>query len=62
MNYLAVLLLGSMSEGGKKGDPYQMRGWKKYWKEKETRNLATVDKTETKIMVSNTALATKIFA
>lgn len=39
-----------------------MRGWKKYWKEKETRNLATVDKTETKIMVSNSALATKIFA
>lgn len=35
-----------------------MRGWKEYWKEKETRNLAAVGK---KLKVSNTALATKIF-
>lgn len=62
MNYLAVLLLGSMCEGGKNGGLYQMRGWKKYCKEKDTRNLTTVDTTEEKIMVSNTALATKIFA
>jgi len=40
--------MGSTSEGGKKGDLYRMRGWKKYWKEKETRNLATVDTTEKK--------------
>lgn len=48
VNSLAVFFLGSTSEGGKKGDLYQLRGWQKCWKENKVWNLATVDTTEKK--------------